>query len=156
MRLKLLFFVLLFLLVGCSVEEETIIDSEDKVTESVLKSPPKLFVTSGENSIRARHGVYSWSYALKDGTHTGIEASADAPPGIVQKVPLNVDRNDELSLDFEIEPYRYLIRTWDEDNTITGEFKSIDLTEHEGTVIFEVLAYFEQGTVSYAFLVNVE
>lgn len=160
MNLKLFILTTFLLVLGCSADGNNVNNIKDEIasqTEIKLKSAPELLVSASEVSVKARIGSYSWGYKNKDGTHTGIEASAMGPPLIVQnQVPLTVERNEELSLNFEIAPLRYQVRTWDGENNLTGEYKEIDLSRHEGIIIFEILAYFEQGTVSYAFLVNVE
>ena len=46
---------------------------------AALKEPPALTVVSGENSIEALRGTFSWTYQNEDGTWTGIEADSMHP-----------------------------------------------------------------------------
>ncbi len=64
--------------------------------------------------------------------------------------------SSEVIFDFEIPPTKYEIRTWDEDYNVTGTYDKPDVSEHKGTIIFEVLAHWEQGTASDAFLLKVK
>ncbi len=149
MKLKFIFLMVLLLALlyvsGCT-----------NSSTQILK-PPNLVITVDGNTIHPAVGTYSWSVKNNDGTSTSIHEDSDAPPGLVKdQEPFIVTSSSEITFDFEIPPTKYEIRTWDEDNNVTGTYENVNLSEHEGTVIFEVLAHWEQGTASYAFLLHVK
>ena len=122
-----------------------------------ILEPPNLVISVDGDTIQPIVGTYSWSRQNSDGAATSIHADSDAPPGLVKdQEPLIVTSSSEMTFDFEIPPTKYEIRAWDKDNNVTGTYDEVDLSEHEGTVIFEVLAHWEQGTASYAFLLDVK
>ena len=122
----------------------------------ILK-PPNLVISVDGKTIQPIVGTYSWSHENSDGTSTAIHADSDAPPGLVKdQEPFIVTPSSEMTFDFETPPTKYEIRTWDEDYNVTGTYDKLDLSEHEGTIIFEVLAHWEQGTASYTFLLRVK
>ncbi len=137
--------IALLLVAGCT-----------NLSTEILK-PPNLVISVDGKTIHLAVGTYSWSRENSDGTSTAIHADSDAPPGLVKdQEPVIVTSSSEMTFDFEIPPTEYEIRTWDEDYNVTGTYDKLDLSEHEGTIIFEVLAHWEQGTASYAFLLRVK
>ncbi len=142
-------------LFGCKNAEQMIVQEEDVASEQLI-SPPELTVAVGERTIKPVRGTYSWIYRNEDGTLTAVEASSLSPTLIVENhIPIEVSPNSELSLNFEIPPINYQVRIWDTNEDIIGTYKELDLKQYTGKVINEILATWEQGTVSYAFSLHV-
>ena len=159
MRFKSVFlaFLLLGLLTvtGCSDANDTNGDAENDSADA-LTEPPGLTVHAGEESVRAELGTYSWRIAHEDGTETAIEADSAAPPELVKLgEPLAVSSDAAVELDFEEEPQSYTVRIWNEENTVLSESDEVELSG-QGTVIYEVLANWEEGKASYAFSLTID
>ncbi|OIJ20758.1 hypothetical protein BKP45_08135 [Anaerobacillus alkalidiazotrophicus] len=129
MRIKflLILFSLLFLIIGGCTNETDIYNEvnneNEELQESIYKNPPNVTISNGVEEVNGVLGLYSWTYCCKNGKTTGIEASSDAPPNLVQnKEPLKVTSGSAISIDFETTPIRYEVKTWDENNDVTGTF----------------------------------
>lgn len=155
--------LIIFLVVGCSDENEatSVVKEESshvqttQSSEATVLEPPEFTITAGEKTIHPNLGTYSWTVDNGDGTAESIEVDSDAPPDLVTgKNILQLTANSSVELNFEKPPTNYILRIWDEDYTIVRQIKEVDLTER-GSVIYEVLAHWEQGTASYAFAVEV-
>jgi len=159
----------LLILAGCTdTENDDLTDSEETdttgnsdtqdsgSTNDEILEPPALTVVAGGESVDAVVGTYSWSIDNEDGTMTAIEAESAAPPELVGNMTaLEVTGDTSIELDFEIEPDSYTVKVWEEDNTVISELEEVLLT-NEGTVIYEVLTNWQEGTASYAFKLNIE
>ena len=159
MNIRLLFSIIVFIallsLFGCNQEE--IDKQEGNLPGENLHAPPSLTISVGEETIETVRGTYSWSYKHGDGTSTGINADSAAPPDLVEgQISADVTPNTEVSLNFEETPMDYQVRIWDSENNIIGTYNEVVPSQHIGRVIYEVLANWEQGTVSYAFSLNVK
>jgi len=159
MRLKsaLPAFLLIGLLTvtGCSDANDTNGDAKMGSADA-LAEPPSLTVHAGEERIEAALGTYSWRIAHEDGTETAIEADSAAPPELVKlSEPLAVSSDTAVELDFVEEPQSYTVRIWDEENTVLSESDEVELSG-QGTVIYEVLADWEEGKASYAFSLTID
>jgi len=132
-------------------------DAQDSVsTNDEMPEPPELTVVAGDESIDAVLGTYSWSIDNEDGTMKAIEADSAPPPELVgQMAAPEVTGDTSIELDFKIEPDSYTVKIWQEDNTVISESEEVLLTS-EGTVIYEVLANWQEGTASYAFTLYIE
>lgn len=168
MKLKVYTFILIgvLALAGCSDTDETSdegnVNNEseqignDVSPEEARPEPPELSIQVGEESFNSILGTYSWSVENEDSTFDGIEVDSVAPPELVSTMdPLQVTADTTITLDFEEEPDRYTVRIWDEDNNILSESDEVDLSG-EGTVIYDVVAHWDQGTASYAFSLDIE
>jgi hypothetical protein len=153
-------------LVACSEANET--DSEmnegdsemneaaDPASEEFLTEPPELIIHADGEMFSAVMGTYSWTIDNEDGTQTSVEADSAAPPELVRMDdPIHVTADTTITLDFEEEPDSYIVRIWDEANSILSESDEIDLSG-EGEVIYEVVAHWPQGTASYAFSLSID
>ncbi|PRY78647.1 hypothetical protein [Alkalibacterium olivapovliticus] len=125
-------------------------------TDDPIPLPPELTIQAGDDTIIPVLGSYSWSVENQDGTLNSIEASADGPPELVRmSEPTQVTEDATIEFVFEEEPRTYSVRIWDEDNTVISESNDLVLSG-TGDVIYEVLAFWEQGTASYAFSLTIE
>lgn len=159
----------LLILAGCTdTENDDLTDSDGTETagnpdtqnsgstNDEILEPPELTVVAGDESVDAVMGTYSWSIDNEDGTMTAIEADSAAPPELVSTMTaLEVTGDTSIELDFEIEPDSYTVKIWEEGNTVISKSEEVLLT-NEGTVIYEVLANWQEGTASYAFTLNIE
>ena len=167
MKLSVYTFILIgvLALAGCSdTDEISEVDndngsdqiSNDMSPEEARPEPPELRIQVGEETLSPVLGTYSWSVENEDRTFDGIEADSAAPPELVStRDPIYVTADSTITFDFEEEPNRYTVRIWDEDNTIRSESDEVDLSG-EGTVIYDVVAHWDQGTASYAFSLSIE
>ncbi|KIL45576.1 hypothetical protein [Jeotgalibacillus soli] len=132
---------------------------KEELTEEKLTSetPPDLTLLISEHNVRTTRGSYSWSwYNETEDAMTSIVADSGPPPALVNiENGINVFSNANVRLNFKESPINYVVRIWDIENNITGTYDEIDLSEHEGKVIFKVISNWEQGTSSYAFSLNI-
>lgn len=148
---------------GCGNSDAMINGNNSDQTEVVvktpiLKAPPNLSVTVDDIEVNLAKGTYSWSYPNGDGTSTAIEADSAAPPDLVKSLnQVDVTSESKIKLDFEKDPLSYQVRIWKTDYTTTNVNKeSYGLSEHKGLLVYEVLANWQEGTATYAFLLNNE
>lgn len=158
MRNNILILALMFLILtmmGCSNANVPDKHSEESSDDGII-APPSLTIHIGDETVSPRLGTYSWRRHNKDGTATAVESDSSSPPELVQEdQPLQVTAEATIKLDFEKEPDRYTLRIWDEDHNVVSATDKIALS-NQGIVIYEVLAYWEEGTASYAFSVIIE
>jgi len=130
---------------------------EDKKIGRNVQEPPILTIAIGEQTIRTVKGNYSWSY-YDEGTGETVATEQDTapPPDLVDGEATTMVHSDaEVELLFDYPPNEYQVNTWDNDQVIDS-FDEVKLTEYLGDVIYELQASWEQGTVSYAFVVHIE
>lgn len=159
MRNNILFLAFMFIsiltMMGCSNTSVPDESSEESLEDGLI-APPNLTIHIGNETVTPRLGTYSWSNDNKDGTATSVESDSSSPPELVKEdQPLQVTAEATIKLDFEKEPDRYILRNWDEDHNVVSATDKIVLS-NKGMVIYEVLAYWEEGTASYAFSVMIE
>ena len=155
-RLGLLFIVL-FVLVGCGMGE----NSDEKETtgeggkKEQLQEPPSLTVDVQGERIQAVKGTYSWDIDNGDGTFTSLIADSAAPPMLIEDQPLtNVKSGANIELLFGVEPNNYAINIWDEDEEVERKVE-LDISNYIGKLIVEIIGEWDQGTARYAFGLNI-
>lgn len=161
MKYKIVFYIFttlaMLMLLGCVNEEKTSKQDGVKLNSDNSKTPPGLIISVGENTFGTVRGTYSWNYSNGDGTSTGINSDSAAPPYLVKDYQaIDVVSNNEVKLDFQKPPIDYQVRVWSPENNIVASYNEVDLTKHKGRVIYEVLATWEQGTVTYSFVLNIK
>ncbi|MEC6748219.1 hypothetical protein VXN63_06655 [Marinilactibacillus sp. XAAS-LB27] len=165
MKIKLLFsslsFVVFLTVGGCSDTNGEVDDTENtkQASETSLSfvsldpsdiKPPELTIHAGDAVIEPILGTYSWS--IENGQ--GIEADSDSPPELVKlSQPTSIDARTPLELDFEEQPTHYSIKIWKEDGTVES-VRDGDISSIEGEFVFEILAQWDEGSASYAFLLD--
>ena len=169
MNIKFLFFtltlILLLSLAGCSglnaanekaKNARPIVESgSGETSEHTIMEPPTLTINVGEETLMPTLGTYSWHFENEDGTGTGVESDSLSPPESVNNDnSMQVTADTEVKLNFEVQPDRYSVRIWDDENIISSSDKVV--LSSRGKVIYEVLAYWEQGTASYVFSLDIE
>lgn len=144
-KLFTIFFIcsLLFSLAGCG---------------SKADSPPSLKIIYRDKSIEAKTGTYSWDVDNGDGSFIGIEYDTVAPAELVKdSTPLTVPPGSSLTLSFSVKPEDIIVYAWQGNEpikqSVTGD--KIITPGSAGSIVYEVIGTWEQGTVRYAFLVNV-
>jgi hypothetical protein len=156
---KVLLIVLLaIILSSCGQQEKGVVGAVD--TESIIKEPPELKVSSNNNKIVAVLGTYSWSYDNEDGTSTGFEADSEIPPKIVkyQTTPLITNLGSEVKLEFAKSPQEVRVNIWNHSEKERGvkvedtSFK----TDEKGHLIYEIYAIWDQGSAHYAVKLNIQ
>lgn len=87
----------------------------------------------------------------------GIEADS-LPPSEILNVEdaIGVNLNQPIKLNFEKEPIEYEIRVWDNENNVIASYKDFDDVEEKGKTIYEILATWKAGRVSYVIALNVQ
>ena len=169
MNSKFSFFTLtlifLISLAGCSglnganekeINARPIVESGiGKTSEQTILEPPTLTIDVGEETLMPTLGTYSWRVEHDDGTGTAVESDSLPPPESVNSEnSLQVEVGMKVKLNFDIQPDRYTVRIWDDENIVSSSDKVV--ISGKGQVIYEVLAHWEQGTASYVFALNVE
>lgn len=155
-------------LVACSnskasINEQNEISNGDEKSQGANlvtsnEKPPVLTITVGEEIINTNRGGYSWSYLdPKTGQTMGIEADS-LPPSEILNVEdaIGVNLNQPIKLNFEKEPIEYEIRVWDNENNVIASYKDFDDVEEKGKTIYEILATWKAGRVSYVIALNVQ
>lgn len=159
MKNKLMISVLI-LTVGCSKKQVTTDSSNNQGEdyENIFKLPPSLTISIGEETTKTKLGGYSWSYYDEsEDEMVNVEKETLPPSSLVNTDSgPNVNANSDVQLNFEKKPIDYQIRIWDTENNIIGTYDKVEIQEHKGEIIFEVLANWEQGTASYVFSLNVD
>lgn len=160
MKLKIVVLIAIILLgaSGCSKEKEAVmaenpVNPPIKSIENLGETPPDLKVLVDGIEIAALRGGYSWSYFdEEENAMVSMEAESLSPLEIAenQKAP-SVNADAEIELNFEKEPKSYKVQIWDETGAAKGSYPKIVLNESNGKSIYQVLAHWEQGTVSYVF-----
>lgn len=144
--------ILLFSIAGCK-------SNSTLEQQTQLESPPELLILCENASIVAKTGTYSWTIDHGDGTGTGIEADSSAAPELVKdSIPLTVSPKSSLTLRFKNEPAAFTVNLWQGDQSIKQPIADnmIVVPETKGNAVYEVIGNWDQGTVYYAFLVNVD
>lgn len=164
-----LFLVSLMVSAGCTDQGEEMLEESTSLNEAneakagetegmtgeELPEPPGLKIIAGGEVIEALMGTYSWRIDNEDGTITAIEADTAPPPDLVRAMtPIAVTSDSVVELEFEVEPDRYSVRTWEEDYTVSSSRDDVLLTR-DGRVIYEVRASWAQGTATYAFVLDI-
>jgi hypothetical protein len=157
MEMKKLFVFLLIavLLSACSPEKG---GSEE--SESIMKEPPVLNVSSNGNEAVAVLGTYSWSYDNGDGTYAGIEADSNIPPKMVayQMESLRTKLSSDIELEFANPPQEIRVTIWNdsqEEREVEIEGATFNADE-KGDIVYEIYAKWAQGSAHYAIELNVQ
>lgn len=146
--------ILLFLLVGCVKCKPDIVD---KTTE--LLSTPTLEILYKVKHIDAERGAYSWTIHNANGTQATINVDSSGPTELVKNsTPLSVSPGSTLALSFSDNPANIIINILKDSKSISQTITNniVVTPESKGLVVYEVIATWNQGTVTYAFLVNVD
>lgn len=152
---SMLFIVILVVMLGCS---STGIKTSSN-TKSELKNTPTLKVSYQGKNIEAKRGTSSWAVENSDGTKTITNAGSSSPTELVKgSTPITVVPKATLTLDFSDKPNNTIVNIWRGNDSIEQEITDSKVTAPEtaGVVIYEVIATWSQGTVTYAFSVKVE
>lgn len=143
--------LILFLLVGCG---------KTPSNEGQHTKPPELKVLFQNKSIDAVRGTYSWTIDNNDGTKTTTNADSSSPTELVKNSgPLTVSPKSSLTLKFsDAQPTSVNVNIWEDKTTIKQKFINNQLVvpDYKGSIIYEVVATWEKGTASYAFLVDIK
>lgn len=153
MRIRLVFaFMMLFALIGCSHIEENNSNERNNISSMLneIVKPPNLKLTIGEEVIKTYRGAYRWSYFDKS---TGQEVTTNtdyAPPTEMVNIEkgVRVNLTEPVKLNFEIEPTRYEIRVWDNNNVIET-YNTFDEIKEKGKYIIEIVVTWEESTATY-------
>lgn len=140
-------------LVGCKYSKITTVNKQ-----AFLDKPPVVKVLYQDKSINAIIGTYSWTTDNNDGTKTTTFADSASPPELVKELaPLTVSAKSTLTLGFNDKPSNISVNIWRNKESINQQISDnkIEVPEIKGAVVYEVVATWNQGTVRYAFLVNV-
>lgn len=159
------FMVILFVcstLVSCvnyDEKAERAVNNETSEHAAQLRQPPDLTVEIGEDIIYPKLGRHNWSYIDSEGSEIHMDADSEPPPVIYQhKDPEKLISEEKALFHFDSAPFEYFIKEWhpDGDNGIAGTYEQLNLSDHEGIKIFEVLASWAEGTASYTFYLDID
>ena len=156
MKVKLLVVTLIACLTIACSNSGAIDESEQGIGEN-LTEPPNLTIAIGEKTLPTVIGSYSWTYYDEiTEENVAIEQDAASPPELVNKTDETVVHSDaEVGLLFDYPPSDYTVNVWDSGLMIdTSDI--VELSAYQGDVIYEIVANWEQGTVSYAFVLHIE
>jgi len=116
--------------------------------------PPELIIDYGDGQIKAVTGTYGWTENSKS-----VQADSDTPPNIVdfQEDELVLSQEDTLNLVFKKTPNDVEVNIWKNDEVLKQELKDNKFTvpKEVGNVVYEVVVDYDQGTVHYAFQVEI-
>jgi hypothetical protein len=94
-----------------------------------------------------------------NGTKSTINADTSGPKELVKgSIPLVVPPKSVINLDFSDKPMSITVNIWQGNNIIKQAVTNnkIVVSESKGLIIYEVVGEWSQGTVCYAFLVQVD
>lgn len=143
---------------GNQLREEIIQLVESSNKQAQMEKPPTLKVHSNEKTLEAIRGTYSWTTQNADGTGTTTHVDCAGPNDMVKgSIPFVLPSSSTLLLTFENPPSQVLVYICSSDGNKKvevngGRFK---VPAIKGLYVYEVVATWQQGTCSYAFLVNV-
>jgi hypothetical protein len=124
------------------------------------ESPPSLKVQYQDKSIGATRGSFSWATKNKNGKITSaVNADTVGPTELVKgSVPLTVSPKSSITLNFSDKPVNITVNIWQGSETIKQEVtdNKVITPESKGSMVYEVVADWDDGTACYAFLVNVD
>lgn len=149
----LLLFSVLFSLAGSRGNKVSFFT---KKTE--LKTQPSLKVMFQDKSIEAVRGSFSWTTDSWNGTKQTINACTSGPKELViDSTPLSASPKSTITLNFSSKPDNITVNIWLDSQIIrqVAADNKLITPELKGPVIYEVVASWSQGTVCYAFLVDV-
>ncbi len=133
---------------------------EDRLeNQSELNNPPTLEISSGDETIDAKMGTSSWTIIDNSGDNVTINSDSEGPVELVKDMlELEVAPNSSLELNFSSEPDKVRVNIWEDDKELKQVVNNMEITspDKEGLVVYEVIGEWEQGTVYYAFSVEVE
>ena len=156
MKFDLLVFAIGILLVLGACSEESEAKSVHPVIESRIdleETLPMLNVTIDGIEHPTIRGGYSWSYFdEKENASATIEAESLSPLELSenQKAPA-VNEEAAINLHFDKEPDAYDVQIWNTEGAGKGPFNDIVLDKSSGKMVYEIIAQWEQGTVTYVF-----
>lgn len=151
----------LLLIVGCTKDE--IKNEKVNKTESYLPAfifekdvfppSPKGMIKVAGNDYEMSSGGFSWTKGDQV-----IETDALAPPKIAEHFQaIEVELNSEATIEIEQNPRLSLFLWEDEEKAISIPLNGNEMTmsENKGRHIYEVRAVWENGRISYTFVVEV-
>ena len=155
MKKIIIVLIAILLLTGC--EKSTAAVSSEKDPDM---RPPELTLAVGENSFIAQLGSYTWSTYNEDGTSTGVASSSPGPIELAmrQKQIVGVKPQEPIKLNFAVKPIKYEVRIFNGSTSVDqkAEDGEVIAPRKRGLVIYEVLAYWKEGTALYVFKVKVK
>jgi hypothetical protein len=152
--LMLIIFLVTFLS-SCKVREVKPID-----TNEVQRNLPTLSVTNTNKSIsmNAVRGRFDWTVYNEDGTNCTILADHAGSMEMIKNIyPLAASNKDSLSFNFSKKPTSFRVYIIDGDRRIEQDIldNKVVVIQGKGLVVYEVIADWKQGTIGYAFSVEV-
>ena len=162
MKIKNIFMLLVILI--CSVLFNAC-EFKKADNETVLKDPPSLFVTNGENTVEAKEGSNCWSFDAGNGVRQGRcsdypKVDIDDMPKLYTQIlphsvlPFSSVPEHLITLECPLMPDEVEIRRLTVDNyNNTGEFETVSAKDFsfelkEGDYVYEVFARWN-GTDGY-------
>ncbi|WP_033542025.1 hypothetical protein [Planococcus sp. CAU13] len=155
--------LLLFVLMGCSLEKEvdksenTSSDAADNM-QSTSQKPPNLKISvNGKNFFAAMNG-FNWSYFdEEENMMAGIEAETVGAEALLENWKAEaVDADSTIELIFGEEPLTYQVHALGSFYNREREQKEVILDGQSGKTGYEVKATWEQGTAYYVFPLDVQ
>lgn len=122
------------------------------LSEEEFPPSPKGYIKSGNKSFVMEAGGYKW---INDGMVSMTDHAG--PTQIAENYqPIAVDNNEILTIDIEKNP-KLTAYIWEAEGPIeVADGKKITLPENSGQYIYEVIAKWSNGEVSYTFVVEVK
>lgn len=124
---------------------------------SVNSRPPQPIVTVEEKQIPVKQGSYCWETWLR-----GTCVDMISPSDMVSNVqPVVVAPGAEVSITFKQEPNKNTlgVNLWKEEAPVDvalTENKTFQVPQEKGVYIYSCFAYWDQGSSSYVFVVEVK
>lgn len=151
--------VCLFVLLLIATISLTACISDSPLPLDDRKDLPTLKVVSENEIITAEVGTSSWTINNKDGSKTTMESDTAGPVELVKESDsLKVSSGYTLELDFSVAPKDITVNIWEENKQLEQDSTDMKIVvpNSEGLIIYEVIANWEEGTIHYAFSVNIE
>ena len=150
----ILLFIGIILLIACT--NNPIIDDKNEIARENL---PSLEVVAENDRLEAAKGTASWTIENGDGTTTAVEMDTADPTELVKDMErLSASPGSRLQLEFSDNPGEIIVNLWEENEQLEQDSTNMEiiLPDLESVLVYEVIATWEQGTVHYAFSVEIE
>ncbi|WP_088006460.1 hypothetical protein [Indiicoccus explosivorum] len=131
-------------------------NEETSIAES-FRRPPDLLVHAGNEVMTIGAGMYEWTHTDPSGGKISISSLALPRKEVIASLaPLPVESSEELSFDFNLEPNKVDMEVWKKDGSDLPILDEPDLSDFEGVTVFQLTAFWKQGTAQFVFALDVQ
>lgn len=132
---------------GCASIPPSTEEVSVNISTTILSEPPRLVITSGDNTVECSYGTASWSYSINSKEQEGFESCGIHPlDGQEYLTPFTTSQST-ATLAFAVEPDEISVQCWSDANwgNTSAESESVSLHSNQldlrsGGYIYEIRA----------------